>query len=81
MVLRCQSGEEIRKGDRVLYHREPAQIEFVASDPNNSELEWFLQEYGGGVMVLEGVSGRTFIPTDQIGDCDDLEFVARDAAI
>jgi hypothetical protein len=81
MVLRYHSGEEIRQGDRVLYHREPAQIEFVAIDPDNSELEWFVQEYGGGMMVLEGVSGRTFIPRDQIGDSDDLEFVARGAAI
>ena len=29
-------------------------------------------------MVLEKVAGRTFIPADQIKDCDDLEFVSRD---
>ena len=31
-----------------------------------------------GVMILERVAGRTFIPADQVVDlCRDLEFVAR----
>ena len=32
MPFRYQSGEEIKKGDRVLFHREPGKIEFVV-DP------------------------------------------------
>jgi len=28
-------------------------------------------------MILERVTGRTFIPADQIDDCEDLEFVSR----
>jgi hypothetical protein len=77
VILRYQSGEEIRKGDRVLFHREPGQIELVACEPGDPETDWFAQEYGGGVMILERISGRTFIPTSQIEEYEDLEFVSR----
>jgi hypothetical protein len=75
-ILKYQSGEEIKKGDRVLFHREPGQIEMVAVELGDPETDWFMQEYGGGVMILERVSGRTFIPADQIDECKDLEFVS-----
>jgi hypothetical protein len=78
MVLKYQSGEEIRKGDRVLFHRNPAEIELVAYDPNDPVASWYIQEFGGGVMVLDPrVSGRTFISSDQIPEEEDLEFVSR----
>jgi hypothetical protein len=78
MVLKYRSGEEIRKGDRVLFHGNPAEIELVASVPNDPEAVWYLREFGGGVMVLDPmVSGRTFIPADQLGEGEDLEFVSR----
>lgn len=77
MVLKYLSGEEIKKGDHVLYHGEPGRIEFVASHLGDPETDWFIQEYGGGVMVLERVSGRTFITADQLADDQDLEFVSR----
>jgi hypothetical protein len=77
MILKYQSGEEIKKGDRVLFHREPGQIELVALELGDPETDWFTQEYGGGGMILERVSGRTFIPADQIDECEDLEFVSR----
>jgi hypothetical protein len=78
MVLRYQSGEEIKVGDRVLYHRETGRIELVAVEPTGDpETDWHMREHGGGVMVLEDVLGRTFIPADQLADCEDLEFVSR----
>jgi len=77
MNLKYQSGEEIRKGDSVRFHGEPGRIELVALEPGDAETDWFIQEYGGGVMVLERVSGRTFIPADQLPDYGDLEFVTR----
>lgn len=77
MPLKYQSGEEIKKGDRVLFHGEPARIELVASEPGDSETDWFIREYGGGVMILEGVAGRTFITANQLLDYEDLEFVSR----
>jgi hypothetical protein len=50
----------------------------VAFDPNEPEHAWHVQEFGGGVMILDPiVSGRTFIATDQLNDYEDLEFVSR----
>jgi hypothetical protein len=77
MALKYQSGEEIRKGDRVLFHGAPARVELVASELGDPETDWFVQEYGGGVMILERVSGRTFVAADQLPDYEDLQFVGR----
>jgi hypothetical protein len=67
LILKYRSGEEIRKGDRVLFHGNPAEVELVAVDPNEPEHAWHVQERGGGVMILDHmVSGRTFIATDQL---------------
>ena len=76
--LKYRSGEEIRKGDHVLFHRNPAEVELVACDPNDPEADWYMQEFGGGVMILDPmVSGCTFIPADQLNEYEDLEFVSR----
>jgi hypothetical protein len=81
MTLKYLSGEEIIKGDRVLFHCGPGQVELIADALGNSETDWYVKEYGGGVMIIDAVAGRTFIPADQIDEYEDLEFVARlDAA-
>ena len=37
-----------------------------------------MEEFGGGVLILDPmVSGRTFIPADQVKEYEDLEFVQR----
>ena len=36
-ALKYRSGEEIRKGDSVLFHGEKARIEMVAADPEDKE--------------------------------------------
>jgi hypothetical protein len=78
VILRYRSGEEIKKGDRILFHREPAEIELVASDPENPEARWHMQEFGGGVLVREpGEPNPTFIRADSIDEYEDLEFVSR----
>jgi len=80
MVLRYCSGQEVMKGDKVLFHGNPAEIELVASDQDSDdpEVRSFIQEYGGGVMVLDPmVSGRTFIDASQVSTSEDLEFVRR----
>ena len=77
-TLKYRSGQDIRKGDRVLFHGNPAEIELVAYDPNDPDTAWHLSEYDGGVLVSDlMVSGRTFIPRDQLEEYEDLEFVAR----
>jgi hypothetical protein len=77
MSLTYLTGEEIRKGDRVLFHGEPGEIVLVA-DPAiaNPETDWYVQEYGRGVMILEPKNfGRAFLTEPQTAE--DLEFVAR----
>lgn len=78
MTLKYQSGEEIRKGDHVRFHGEPGHVELVASRAGDPETDWFVQEYGGGVMILDRIAGRTFIDADQLPDYEDLEFVSRE---
>ena len=72
-----QSGEEIRKGDHVLLHNEPGEIDFVLDGETNPE-EWPAHEYGRGIMIIEPkVFGYLFVPEDQIGNYEDLSFVSR----
>jgi len=52
MPLFYGSGEEVKAGDRVLYHNEPGEIEFVA-DPEIEPESWLVTEFGGGVMIGE----------------------------
>jgi hypothetical protein len=78
MALHYQSGEEIKSGDRVLFHGNPAEIQLVATDSADPNQAWYVQECAGGVMILDpAVSGRTFIAANQISDYEDLEFVSR----
>jgi len=50
----------------------------VVCDSNDPEAVWCIEEYGGGVMILDPmVSGRTFIPRNQLDEYEDLEFVSR----
>jgi hypothetical protein len=78
MTLRYQSGEEIKKGDHVLLHLRPAEIELVASDPDDPETAWLCEEYGGGVSVRDPKDPNpTFIPAEQIPNYEDLGFVRR----
>jgi hypothetical protein len=61
-VLKYRSGEEIRKGDRVPFHRNVAEVQLVSCDPNDPDPEvvWHIKEYGTGVLISDPiVSGRT----------------------
>jgi len=74
--MRYKSGEEIRKGDRVLFHGEPGEIEFIVDrlvgDP---AMDWYLEQ-GPGVMVLEPkVFERAFIRDTE--NTEDLVLVCR----
>jgi len=68
------------KDDQVLFHGNPAKVEFVAIDSDDPDpaVAWHVRESGGGVMILDPtVSGRTFIPRDMLDEYEDLEFVGR----
>ena len=63
------------KGDRVLYDGKPGEIEFVV-DPDRDPEDWYVTEFGGGVMlVVPNVYGRIFMTHTQ--DEEDLGFVSR----
>ena len=74
--MKYQSGEEIRKGDKVLFHGEPGEIEFIvgalSGDP---AMDWYVKEYGPGAMVVEPKAGRTFLTETE--DAEDLVLVSR----
>jgi hypothetical protein len=78
--LRYRCGPEIKKGDHVLFHGSPAEIELVACDPDDPDpgIVWYMKEFGGGVMILDpSVSGRTFVSSNSLKEYEDLEFVSR----
>jgi hypothetical protein len=82
-VLRYRSGEEIKAGDQVLFHGNPAEVELVASDPDdpNPAVAWYLKEFGGGVLISDPMAtGRTFIPRSSLDDYKDLDFRSRATA-
>jgi len=71
-----QSGEQVKPGDIVRLHTELGEVEFVA-DPVDDPSNWFVEKFGGGVMVIEPkVFGRLFIDAP-VSDYEDLEFVSR----
>lgn len=77
MPLNYQSGEEIKPGDRVLLHGEAGEVEFVADQGGDPD-DWYVKEYGGGVMIVElepRAFGRVFIVEPETDE--DLIFVAR----
>ncbi|HTC62073.1 MAG TPA: hypothetical protein VK709_04465 [Candidatus Saccharimonadales bacterium] len=77
--LKYQSGEEIKKGDHVIFHGEPAEIEFVVEGlTENATLDWYMKEFGGGVMIREPKHyGMIFIPIGSLHEMEDLELLSR----
>jgi len=77
MPFSYHSGEEIKKGDRVLLNGKSGEIEFVADaligDPAQ---DWCITEHGRGIMVVEPKCfGRVFL-TDTYTE-EDLVLVCR----
>jgi hypothetical protein len=79
MTLRYQSGEEIKQGDHVLFHRNPATIEFVVTEhTGDPSMDWYIEQFGGGAMVREPHDlNPTFVRAESIPEYEDLEFVSR----
>ena len=53
MPFTYQTGEEIKKGDRVTFHGDPGEIEFISDPLVDDPQDWYIKEFGGGVMVIE----------------------------
>jgi hypothetical protein len=77
MPFYYQSGQEILKGDRVTFHGYPAEIEFVVDKvTGDPAVDWYMQEFGGGVMVREPKHfGHCFLHDTQ--NAEDLVLVKR----
>ncbi len=75
--MKCKSGVEIHKGDKVLFHGEPAEIEFIVeSSVGDPAMDWYVNEQGPGVMVLEPkVFGRAYIRDTE--NVEELVLVSR----
>jgi hypothetical protein len=76
MPFYYQSGEEIRKGDRVTFHGEPGRIEFVVDKlTGDPAMDWYMNEFEGGAMIVEPKHfGGVFL--HETGDAEDLILVA-----
>lgn len=71
-------GEEVKKGDRILYHGEPGEVEFVVAEKiGDPAIDWFLERFPeGGVMIVAKGFGNVFIEEPEVEE--DLEFVSRE---
>ena len=67
----------MKSGDRVTYHGEPGEVEFVVAGPTgDAALDWYFEQFpGGGFMVSAESFGKVFLPGSEIDE--DLEFVSR----
>jgi len=74
-----QSDVEIKAGDRIKYHGDPGEVEFVVTEPTGDPaLDWDLEDHpNGGVMITASGFGRVFLSAEGIPDDEDLEFVSR----
>jgi hypothetical protein len=72
-----RSGEEIKAGDRITYHGEPAEVHFVVTGKSgDAATDWYVDQYpGGGFMITAKGFGKVFLSADDIDE--DLEFVSR----
>jgi hypothetical protein len=75
--MKYTSGEEIRKGDKVLFHGEPGEIEFVVEKlVGDPAMDWHMREQGPGAMALEPKSFQHAYVRDT-ENAEDLQFVSR----
>ena len=70
------SGEEVISGDRISFHGEPGEVEFVVTEvTGDASMDWYLNEHGGGIMIKAKDFGSVFLPVAAIDER--LEFVSR----
>ena len=74
---RYQSGKEIKTGDLVRFHGEPAEVEIVVTrSTGDAAIDWYLENEGPGVMIREcRVFGRAYL--NRPDKAEDLVFVSR----
>lgn len=77
--MKYRSGQEVQKGDQVLFHGEHGEIEFVAEGPvGDPVIDWNVKHNGPGVMLLEpSYFGRVYLSASETSQ--ELDFVSRAA--
>ena len=77
VALTYQTGDEIRRGDRVTYGGNAGSIGLVVEGPTGDpEADWLFENHGAGIMVVEPTTfGRVYLHAPH--DEEDLLFVAR----
>ena len=72
-----QSGEELRKSDRITYHGNPREVEFVLVDPTGEAATgWYLEKFpGGGIMIYAEGFGNVFL--EESDTDEDPEFLSK----
>ena len=75
--LTYTTGEDVRQGDRVRYHGEPGEVEFVITQASgDGSKDWYLEQCPeGGLMVNASGFGRVFLKTTDVDE--DFELVSR----
>jgi hypothetical protein len=78
-VVLYQSGDEVRRGDRIRYHGEPGEVEFVVTElTGDPQMDWYVREFsGGGIMIKASGFGNVFLPEAD----EHLELVSRGAHV
>jgi hypothetical protein len=76
-TFRYQSGEEIQARDRITYHGELGEVEFIVTDKTgDAAMDWYLDQYpSGGIMLKVNNFGNVFL--SDIEEDEDVEFVSR----
>lgn len=75
---RYTSGKIVRAGDQVRYRGDNGKVEFVANERRgDAAADWYVEQYGGGVMMNLENSGSLFVPGLEIDE--ELELVSRAA--
>ncbi len=76
-IFKYETGEEAMAGDRIRYHGEPGEVEFVAMNASDHpDADWYIQQYPpGGIMIVAKGMGSVFLTAGE--DEEDLEFVSR----
>lgn len=75
---RYTSGDIVQPGDYVSYRGEKGRIEFVAAEQSgDAATDWYIEEYGGGVMMNVEGYGLVFLPGNEIDE--ELELIDRAA--
>jgi hypothetical protein len=72
MPLSYVSGEPVMKGDRILYHGDPDEVDFIA-DGTDPEADSFVQTLGVGIMIK---NCSTYTHPGSF-DWEDIQFVSR----